>query len=155
MNWPPASHCSPSCELHPAARRRLGAAQRLSLGASRRCARVRLIGYSNDSLKRKCEEQGEVHKQGRGGSVSVSSRPPHPSPLFVYFALFFTLPFQRIVGIAYCSHSDQDPIAVIDSSRPKGNSCLSERSQITSPGDVNHYPAMRQTSKCACYEVAA
>ena len=61
------------------------------------------IGYSNDSLKRKCEEEGEVHKPGRGGSVLASSRPPRPSPWFVYFALFFTLPFQRIVGIAYYS----------------------------------------------------
>ena len=27
--------------------------------------------------------------------------PPRPSPLFVYFTLFFTLPFQRAVGIDY------------------------------------------------------
>ena len=39
--------------------------------------------------------------EGRGGSVSASSRPPRPPPLFVYLALFFVLPFQRVVGIPY------------------------------------------------------
>ena len=59
------------------------------------------IGYSNDSLKRKCEEHGEVHKQGQGVRRARGYGYATASPLFIYFALFFTLSFQRVVGVPY------------------------------------------------------
>ena len=61
------------------------------------------IGYSNDSLKRKCEEQGKVHKQGRGVRRARGNEYATASPLTLLCVLRHVLhtSFQRVVGTAY------------------------------------------------------
>ena len=61
--------------------------------------------------ERKCEYQGEVRKQGEGVRRARGNGYATASPLFVYSALFFTLPFQRVVGIPYRTSTMKSPFA--------------------------------------------
>ena len=65
---------------------------------SRELILCRAFNFCCAPLKRKCEEQGEVRKQGRGRDEVEQLC---PLPLFVCFALFFTFLFKRVVGIFY------------------------------------------------------
>ena len=61
------------------------------------------------------------------GGRRADTLTPRPSPLFVYFALFFTLPFHRFVGIPYSLIAPQQRQVARGQ---RGGSCLLQAAQL-------------------------